>query len=124
MSDDADVTRQLIYEDDLVRITLSGATDPPLLTLVGEIDVTNSEALRRTLTCCHRDRGQVDVDTGELAFIDLSGLRVLIMPAVPPAECWIRLHNVTAYQRRLLTLMGWYYRTHPESGDPALWAYP
>ncbi|MEU8247694.1 STAS domain-containing protein [Nonomuraea sp. NPDC048916] len=124
MSDDADVTHQLIYEDGLVRITLTEVTDPPLLTLVGEIDVTNSEELLRALTRCRRGCGQVTVDTGALAFIDLSGLRALIMPTVPPSECWIRLHNVTPYQRRLLTLMGWYYRLHPEAGGTALRVQP
>jgi hypothetical protein len=32
------------------------------------------------------------------------------MPTMPPSQRWIRLHNVTPYQQRLMRMMGWYYQ--------------
>lgn len=127
------VQQQLLYQDKQLSITVTMGTVAPMVTLVGEVDATNSPALAEVLER-YRPRGRpdaqwagyldghphrlnihrlatcVDVDTGGLTFIDVSGLRVLAMPALPAAQRWIRLHNVTACQRRLLRMMGWYYQ--------------
>ncbi|MEV0379233.1 STAS domain-containing protein [Nonomuraea sp. NPDC050643] len=107
------VQERLLYQDEQLRITVRATPEAPAVTLTGEIDATNSSALATALASC-RQGAHIVVDTGELTFIDVSGLRVLVMPMVPPSERWIRLHNVTPYQRRLLRMMGWYYlpRTH------------
>lgn len=86
---------------------------PPAVTLIGEIDASNSHALAEALAGC-RQGPYIDVDTAELTFIDVSGLRVLALPTLPPSQRWIRLHNVTPYQRRLLRMMGWYYEPQPQ----------
>ncbi|MEV4565296.1 STAS domain-containing protein [Nonomuraea sp. NPDC049419] len=106
------VQERLLYQDR--QLTISTAVAPglpavPAVALIGEIDVTNSRAVASTLASC-RQGTYIVVDTGELTFIDVSGLRVLAMPALPPAERWIRLHNVTPYQRRLLRMLGWFYQ--------------
>jgi anti-anti-sigma factor len=106
------VQERLLYQDR--QLTISTAVAPglpavPAVALIGEIDATNSRAVARTLASC-RQGTYIVVDTGELTFIDVSGLRVLAMPALPPAERWIRLHNVTPYQRRLLRMLGWFYQ--------------
>ncbi|GAA3697028.1 hypothetical protein GCM10022224_073620 [Nonomuraea antimicrobica] len=88
---------------------MAAAPGVPAVTLTGEIDATNSPMLASTLASC-RQGTYIVVDTGELTFIDVSGLRVLVMPALPPSQRWIRLHNVTPYQRRLLRMMGWFYQ--------------
>ncbi|MEV4010599.1 STAS domain-containing protein [Nonomuraea angiospora] len=107
------VQERLLYQDGQLTITVRAAPGPPAVALVGEIDASNSPAVADALAGC-RQGAYIVVDTGELTFIDVSGLRVLVMPTLPPAERWIRLHNVTPYQRRLLRMMGWFYepRTH------------
>ncbi|MET7327311.1 STAS domain-containing protein [Nonomuraea sp. NPDC005650] len=107
------VQERLLYQDGQLTITVRAAPGAPSVALVGEIDASNSPAVADALKGCRRG-AYILVDTGELTFIDVSGLRVLVMPTLPPAERWIRLHNVTPYQRRLLRMMGWFYepRTH------------
>ncbi|WP_188189285.1 STAS domain-containing protein [Nonomuraea sp. SYSU D8015] len=99
---------RLLYQDEQLKITVRAASGAPTVTLIGEIDASNSHALAGALASC-RQGDYIVVDTGALSFIDVSGLRVLVMPALPPSQRWIRLHNVTPYQRRLLRMMGWYY---------------
>lgn len=103
------VEERLLYQDGQLTITMATASGVPAVTLAGEIDASNSPALASTLASC-RQGAYIVVDTGELTFIDVSGLRVLVMPALPPSERWIRLHNVTPSQRRLLHMMGWFYQ--------------
>lgn len=107
---------RLLYQDDQLKIMVRGcpaAPAAPAVTLIGEIDATNSPALASTLACSRGESAYIVVDTGELTFIDLSGLRVLVMPALPPDERWIRLHNITPHQRRMLRMMGWFYAPRP-----------
>ncbi|NRQ37434.1 STAS domain-containing protein [Nonomuraea sp. NN258] len=105
---------RLLYQDEQLRITARLAPGIPAVMLIGEVDATNSPALSRTLTGSRQDATYIVVDTGGLTFIDLSGLRVLVMPALPPAQRWIRLHNVTPSQQRLLRLLGWLHEPRPQ----------
>ncbi|UBU13198.1 STAS domain-containing protein [Nonomuraea gerenzanensis] len=104
------VQDRLLYQDEQLTILTSAAPPEQAILLIGEIDATNSAALASTLAGCRSPGGYLVVDTGELRFIDVSGLRVLVMPTVPASQRWIRLHNVTPYQRRLLRMMGWFYQ--------------
>ncbi|GAA1608884.1 hypothetical protein GCM10009733_001320 [Nonomuraea maheshkhaliensis] len=115
------VQQRLLYQDEQLSITVAMASEAPVVTLTGQIDATNSPALAGVLASCRQNTGTnaavrpdpcpyVDVDTGALTFIDVSGLRVLVMPTLPAGQRWIRLHNVTPTQRRLLRMMGWYYQ--------------
>ncbi|WP_113701504.1 STAS domain-containing protein [Nonomuraea lactucae] len=113
MGGGAETTERLLYADGLVRISLRSGPRGPLLVLDGEIDMTNSEALSRTLADCRVRGGQVTVDTSGLTFIDLAGLRALLHVATPEPQRWVRLRNVTPYQRRLLELLGWCYEPDP-----------
>ncbi|TYB59166.1 STAS domain-containing protein [Nonomuraea sp. PA05] len=109
------VQERLLYQDQQLTIVMSAAPPGvPAVALIGEIDASNSPVLATTLAGC-RQGAYLVVDIGELSFIDVSGLRVLVMPTVPVSQRWIRLHNVTPYQRRLLRMMGWFYqpRDHP-----------
>jgi anti-anti-sigma factor len=106
---------RLLYEDEQLRVTLHAARPVPAVTLTGEVDVTNSRALAHTLELSRQGSTHIDVDTGALTFIDLSGIRVLAMPTLPPAQRWIRLRNVTPFQRRLLELVGWFYDAHQQA---------
>ncbi|MEV1000254.1 STAS domain-containing protein [Nonomuraea sp. NPDC050202] len=106
------VQEQLLYQDRQLTIVMAKAPGVPAVALIGEIDASNSPALATTLAGCRSPAqgAYIVVDTGELRFIDVSGLRVLVMPTLPPSQRWIRLHNVTPYQRRLLRMMGWFYQ--------------
>ncbi|WP_180903868.1 STAS domain-containing protein [Nonomuraea indica] len=116
MGGDTGMTERLVYADRLVRISLRATEDDPVLMVAGEVDRTNSEALARALERCRPGGGHVTVDTGALTFVDLSGLRVLLLPATPAAQRWIRLRNLTPSQRRIIALLGWC--EEPEPGQP------
>lgn len=113
MCGETDVTERLLYADRLVRISLREGTSGPLLVLAGEIDVTNSGDVATALASCRAGQGRITADIGAVTFMDLSGLRVLLLPALPPAQRWIRLRNVTPYQKRLLGLLGWWHQPSP-----------
>ncbi|NJP96228.1 STAS domain-containing protein [Nonomuraea sp. FMUSA5-5] len=107
------VQERLLYQDQQLTVLMAAgpaAPGVPAVTLIGEIDASNSPALATTLAGCRSQGTYIVVDTGSLSFIDVSGLRVLVMPTLPPSQRWIRLHNVTPYQRRLLRMMGWFYQ--------------
>ncbi|WP_336207426.1 STAS domain-containing protein [Nonomuraea sp. LPB2021202275-12-8] len=106
-----DDAERLLYADEQLRITVR-ARVVPAVTLTGEIDITNSQALARALDLARQGSTYIDVDTGALTFVDLSGIRVLVMPTVPPSQRWIRLHNITPFQKRLLELVGWFHDAH------------
>ncbi|SDM41369.1 STAS domain-containing protein [Nonomuraea jiangxiensis] len=108
------VRERLLYQDGQLTILVRAALGAPVVTLIGEVDATNSRALAAALASCHQG-AHVDVDTGGLTFIDISGLRVLVMPTLPPSQRWIRLHNVTPSQQRLLRMMGWFYQPHADN---------
>ncbi|MFI7615993.1 anti-sigma factor antagonist [Nonomuraea terrae] len=101
-----DIQERLLYQDEQLRITVAMAPGVPTVTLFGQIDASNSPALASALAEC-RTGPHIVVDIGRLTFVDVSGLRVLALPALPPSQRWIRLHNVTPYQQRLLHIMGW-----------------
>ncbi|MET7999809.1 STAS domain-containing protein [Nonomuraea glycinis] len=106
---------RLLYEDEQLRVTLRVTRPVPAVTLTGEVDVTNSRALAHTLELARQGSTHIDVDTGALTFIDLSGIRVLVLPTLPPTQRWIRLHNVTPSQRRLMELVGWFHEAHQQA---------
>jgi anti-anti-sigma factor len=106
---------RLLYEDEQLRVTLRATRPVPAVTLTGEVDVTNSRALAHTLELARQGSTHIDVDTGALTFIDLSGIRVLVLPTLPLTQRWIRLHNVTPSQRRLMELVGWFHEAHQQA---------
>ncbi|MFG1946018.1 STAS domain-containing protein [Nonomuraea sp. NPDC048826] len=101
----SDHMERLLYQD--AQVLILARREPQSVRLVGEIDITNSQAVDHALRCCWGGDAPLVVDTGALTFVDLSGLRVLAMPALSPECRWIRLVNLTPFQRRLLDLMGW-----------------
>ncbi|PZG21374.1 STAS domain-containing protein [Nonomuraea aridisoli] len=104
-----DIQERLLYQDEQLRVTVAMTPGVPAVTLFGQIDASNSSALACALAAC-RTGPHIIVDIGRLTFVDVSGLRVLAMPTLPPSQRWIRLHNVTPYQERLLRIMGWSYQ--------------
>ncbi|WP_182897959.1 STAS domain-containing protein [Microbispora sp. H10830] len=96
--------KTLLYLDKqlVVRASENGS-----VRLIGQIDLTNGDAIADTL---HREwtrPGTGSVDVAELQFIDLYGLRALALLSDIPLGRPIRLHNVKPGLHKLLTLLDW-----------------
>ncbi|MGV3759842.1 MAG: STAS domain-containing protein [Actinomycetota bacterium] len=59
------------------EVTVTGLTTKPIVTVVGEIDLTATQALTDAAHQAARD-GQVILDVSAMTFIDSTGLRVLV----------------------------------------------
>lgn len=95
--------RGVLYTDTYLSVRWSAADSSVILD--GEVDVSNSAALATALAEARSERGEITVDTGALRFIDLAGLRALLVPAPPVAGDAVRLRNVPPYLRRLLEML-------------------
>ncbi|WP_169949715.1 STAS domain-containing protein [Microbispora sp. H11081] len=96
--------KNLIYLDK--QLTMRSSADGSVR-LIGQIDLTNGDAIADAL---HREwakPGTATMDVSELEFIDLYGLRALALLSDMPLGQPIRLHNVTPALRRLLGLLNW-----------------
>ncbi|MEU8247766.1 STAS domain-containing protein [Nonomuraea sp. NPDC048916] len=93
---------QLLYVDGILRITCAVMAGPSVVRLVGEVDATNSNALRRTLVQARQIDHYLVVDAGRIAFIDVSGVREL---SAFVQESQTRVQNVPSQMRRLLHML-------------------
>ncbi|MEV0590084.1 STAS domain-containing protein [Nonomuraea cavernae] len=93
---------ELLYVDQILRVTCAMMAGPTVVRLVGEVDATNSGALRRALTQALRLDRHLVVDAGRVVFIDVSGVREL---ASFVQETRVRVHNVPSQMRRLLHML-------------------
>lgn len=75
--------------------------------LIGEIDVTNGDAVADALYKEWTRPGTGIADVAQLRFIDLHGLRALAMLADMPLGRPIRLRNANPALRKLLTTLDW-----------------
>ncbi|GAB3131580.1 hypothetical protein GCM10027161_05400 [Microbispora hainanensis] len=75
--------------------------------LIGQIDLTNGDAMADALHRRWARPGTGTVDVAELQFIDLYGLRALALLSDAPLGRPIRLDNVKPSLRKLLTLLDW-----------------
>ncbi|WP_204075956.1 STAS domain-containing protein [Planotetraspora phitsanulokensis] len=66
----------MLYLDRYLRVTYSPRTG--LIRLVGELDASNAPAVAETLAHAKRSENVLVIDTAQLDFIDLAGLRMLI----------------------------------------------
>ncbi|RJL32472.1 MEDS domain-containing protein [Bailinhaonella thermotolerans] len=88
---------------------------PPGLRVSGDVDLTTRAALEAGLARAAAGHGRdVHADLGELGFMDLGGLRVLVETAagLGPGRSLV-LHRVPRHVRHLIELTGW-------SGAPGL----
>ncbi|MGI5162115.1 STAS domain-containing protein [Microbispora sp. CA-102843] len=97
--------KNLLYLDKQLVVR---ASDDGSVRLIGQIDLTNGDAIADTL---HREwarpgTGTV-VDVAELQFIDLYGLRALALLSDIPLGRPIRLHNVKPGLHKVLSLLDW-----------------
>ncbi|RJL24246.1 STAS domain-containing protein [Bailinhaonella thermotolerans] len=103
----ADAFTRPLYDDGRLRVVPVNGMSPPRVRVIGEIDITNSVALAKVLRQARGDRAVVIADVSEISFSDVSGLRVLALPALPPSRRWIRLAAVPPHLVRLLHMIGW-----------------
>lgn len=99
--------KTLLYLDKQLVVRSSDDGDTGGVRLIGQIDLTNGDAIADTL---HREwtrPGTGSVDVAELQFIDLYGLRALALLSDIPLGRPIRLHNVKPGLHKLLTLLDW-----------------
>ncbi|MEV1168204.1 STAS domain-containing protein [Nonomuraea sp. NPDC049784] len=79
------------------------------LRVTGEIDYGNHRLLAGALQRAIREGGdEIHLDLGELAFIDVAGLRVIVTAAArlsPPRR--LILDPISPVVRRLLAVTGW-----------------
>ncbi|MEN3537882.1 STAS domain-containing protein [Microbispora sp. ZYX-F-249] len=96
--------QNLLYLDKQLVVRTS---DDGSVRLIGQIDLTNGDAMADTLLREWTRPGTGTVDVAELQFIDLYGLRALALLSDMPLGRPIRLHNATPALRRLLALLDW-----------------
>jgi anti-anti-sigma regulatory factor len=78
------------------------------LSLRGEIDVNNSDAIATAVAAALAGGGDVAVDFGEVLFCDLSGLRALVRAAASaPEGRRITVTGLPAHLQRAVRLVGW-----------------
>ncbi|MEU6424486.1 STAS domain-containing protein [Microbispora sp. NPDC046973] len=96
--------KTLLYLDKQLAVR---ASEDGAVRLIGQIDLTNGDAIADAL---HREwtrPGTGTVDVAELQFIDLYGLRALALLSDIPLGRPIRLHNVKPGLHKLLTMLDW-----------------
>ncbi|ETK34649.1 STAS domain-containing protein [Microbispora sp. ATCC PTA-5024] len=92
----------VLYVDQQISVRSS---DDGSISLAGQLDLTNGDAVASALSGSRA--GAVIVDVAELKFVDLYGLRTLAMLADDPLGLPVRLRNVQPSLRRLLGLLSW-----------------
>jgi hypothetical protein len=66
----------LVYDDGVLRIT--STSNPPGLTLEGEIDESTYPGLVQALQASTSDRAEIHVSLGGVSYCDLAGLRAIV----------------------------------------------
>lgn len=94
----------VLYLDHTLRITYSPAPPGGAVRLIGELDVTNTQAVARTLAQAQTGEDSLIIDVGRLGFVDLAGLRMLTGLC---RDGVAHLTSVPTGTRRLLVLLGW-----------------
>ncbi len=88
--------------------SLSHPDEVPTVALVGELDIAAAPDLQAELDALVAHGGRVTIDLGELAFIDSTGLRVMLATQRTAAEsgCEVVFRRPQPAVRRLLDLTG------------------
>ncbi|TLP57830.1 STAS domain-containing protein [Microbispora tritici] len=89
------------------RLRISTSLDPPGLRIEGDLDRATLPALAEALASL-ADGGSPVVDLSGLVFVDIGGLRALVMAAARLEDAHVlTLCSVSPHVRRLLDLTGW-----------------
>jgi anti-sigma B factor antagonist len=88
--------------------SLSHPDAVPTIALVGELDIASAPELQSQLAALVADGGRLTIDLGELAFIDSTGLRVMLVTQRTAADtgCDVVFRRPQPAVRRLLNVTG------------------
>jgi anti-anti-sigma regulatory factor len=112
---EAEADETALYEDAILRISQTG---PQALRIMGSIDVSNSEAISRTLKTLPLGGGEYHLDFGGLLFCDLAGLRMIMEAGQSLADPGkLYLDNLPPHVAHVAELAGW-------SGQPTVVLVP
>lgn len=95
------------FDDGILRITRTFA--PYGLRIAGEIDRPRHMVFAGALSAASRRAGRVHLDLGEVTFVDLGALTLLVMHAVslPPGDALV-LDNVPPQLEAVIDTVGWH----------------
>ena len=101
-----------VYDDGVLRIT--STSNPPGLTLEGEIDEATYPGLVDALQTSAQDRAEVHFSLGGVRYCDLAGLRAIVRTTGIDGEDSgnghgrrVVLHQVPAQLLKVLRIVGW-----------------
>jgi anti-anti-sigma factor len=95
-----------VYVDKQLVVTRTFA--PVGLRFAGEIDMTNSHAVVRSLTTAFPTTGDPHLDLAALIFCDISGIRALVDAAEGlGAERHLLLHGLPHQIEKVIRVTGW-----------------
>jgi ABC-type transporter Mla MlaB component len=102
-----------VYDDGVLRIT--STSNPPGLTLEGEIDESTYPGLVQALQTSTKDRAEVHFSLGGVRYCDLAGLRAIVRATGVGEDGGngyghgrrVVLHEVPAQLIKVLRIVGW-----------------
>ena len=102
-----------VYDDGVLRIT--STSNPPGLTLEGEIDESTYPGLVQALQASTKDRAEVHFGLGGVRYCDLAGLRAIVRATGVGEDNGnghangrrVVLHEVPAQLLKVLRIVGW-----------------
>ena len=95
-----------VYADKHMIVTRTD--NPSGLRLAGEIDITNSEAVMRSIRLAFADLGNPHLDLSNLSFCDISGIRGLVDASFDLGDGRrMLLHGLPEQLQTVLRATGW-----------------
>lgn len=102
---DAAIEGEVVYTDRHLVVTRT--LEPVGLRFAGEIDVTNSHAVAKSVGMAYSDADDVHLDLSGLSFCDISGIRSLVDLAETRATGRLMLHGLPELLQTVLKVTGW-----------------
>jgi anti-anti-sigma factor len=88
------------------KLVIRRTTEPEGLRFIGDLDVSNVDAVSRALAKAAKRPGEVTIDLGGLHFCDVSGMRALVKAAGGRARPRLVFAEVPAPLARVMALAG------------------
>jgi anti-anti-sigma factor len=102
---DAAIRGGRIYADKQLVVTRT--LEPYGLCFSGEIDITNSDAVSRSLSLAFVRDGNMHLDVSGLIFCDISGIRSFVDAAEAMDGGRLLLHGLPALLQKVIKVTGW-----------------
>jgi len=102
---DAAIKGGRLYADKQLVVTRT--LEPYGLCFSGEIDITNSDAVPRSLSLAFVRDGNMHLDVSGLIFCDISGIRSFVDAAEAMDGGRLLLHGLPALLQKVMKVTGW-----------------